>query len=118
MNMKSRATMALACVLTCSVAIPFDSLAQNPSPPQRAGEISRIIPSVNISRGAKSIAASAKTTVDWLDVVNTQPSARARVSLDDGSVLNIGSDSSVHIVKHDAAAQQTDLELSLGKVRS
>jgi hypothetical protein len=118
MNMKSRAMMALACVLACSIAIPFDSFAQNPNPPQRAGEISRIIPAVNIARGTKSISASAKTVIDWQDVVNTQPNARARVSLDDGSVLNIGSDSSMHILKHDAGAQQTDLELSLGKVRS
>jgi hypothetical protein len=118
MTMKSRATMALACVLACSIAIPVPSPAQNPSAPQRAGEISRIIPSVNIARGTKSISASAKTVVDWLDVVNTQASARARVSLDDGSVLNVGSDSSIHIIKHDAGAQQTDLELSLGKVRS
>lgn len=118
MNMKFRGRMALACVLACSVVIPFDLLAQNPSAPERAGEISRIIPAVNIARGAKSITASAKTIVDWLDFVNTKPSARARVSLDDGSVLNIGSDSSVHIVKHDAGAQQTDLEVSLGKVRS
>jgi len=118
MNRKSPSLVALACILAYSLAIPFDGLAQSPSASQRAGEISRIIPAVNITRGTKSIAGLAKTIVDWLDVVNTQPNARARVSLDDGSVLNIGSDSSVHILKHDAGAQQTDLELSLGKVRS
>jgi hypothetical protein len=118
MNTKSPGIVALACLLAGSLAIPFDLLAQSPSASQRAGEVSRIIPAVNIARGSKSIAAFAKTVVEWLDIVNTQPNARARVSLDDGSVLNIGSDSSVHIVKHDAAAQQTDLELTLGKVRS
>jgi ferric-dicitrate binding protein FerR (iron transport regulator) len=118
MNRKSPGIMALACVLASSIAIPFDLPAQSPPAPQRAGEVSRVIPAVNIARGAKSIVASARTIIDWLDVVNTQPSARARVALDDGSVLNIGSDSSVHIIKHDAGAQQTDLELSLGKVRS
>jgi hypothetical protein len=118
MNTKSPGIAALACVLAVSIAIPFDLFAQSPSAAVRAGEVSRVIPAVNIARGSKSITAVAKTIVDWLDVVNTQPSARARVSLDDGSVLNIGSDSSVHIVKHDAGAQQTDLELSLGKVRS
>jgi hypothetical protein len=118
MNMKSPAKVALACVLAGSMAIPFDALAQNLSAPQRAGEVSRVIPAVNITRGSKSITASSKTVVDWQDVVNTQPNARARVALDDGSVLNIGSDSSLHVVEHNAAAQQTDLELSLGKVRS
>ena len=56
--------------------------------------------------------------VDWDDFVNTQASARARVALDDGSVLNVGSDSLVHVIKHDAGAQQTDLEVDFGKVRS
>jgi len=118
MKTKSHGIVVLACVLACSIAIPFDLLAQSSTAPQRAGEVSRVIPAVNITRGAKSIAAAAKTIVNWLDIVNTQPNARARVALDDGSVLNIGSDSSVHITKHDPGAQQTELELSLGKVRS
>jgi len=118
MKTKSPAFLALACALACSISIPCDLLAEPQTAGQRAGEVSRVIPAVNIARGAKSLSASAKTVVDWQDVVNTQANARARVSLDDGSVLNIGSDSSVHIVKHDAGAQQTDLEVSLGKVRS
>jgi hypothetical protein len=118
MNTKHPGILTLACVVACNIAIPFDLLAEPQTGAQRAGEVSRVIPAVNIARGSKSINAAAKTVVDWQDVVNTQASARARVSLDDGSVLNIGSDSSVHIVKHDAGAQQTDLEVSLGKVRS
>jgi FecR-like protein len=35
-----------------------------------------------------------------------------------GSVLNVGSNSSMHVVKHDAGAQQTELELTYGKLRS
>src|SRR5262249_61747328 len=88
------------------------------TPGQRAGEVSRVIPTVSIARGTKTISASAKTVVDWLDVVNTQASARARIALDDGSVLNVGSDSSIKVVKHDGAAQQTELELTYGKLRS
>ncbi len=118
MNMKSPAILALACVLAFSIVIPFDVLAEPQTTGQRAGEVSRVIPAVNIARGSKSINASAKTVVDWQDVVNTLANARARLSLDDGSVLNVGSDSALHIVKHDAGAQQTDLELSLGKMRS
>jgi hypothetical protein len=85
---------------------------------QRAGEVSRVIPAVSLVRGAKSMTASAKTAVDWQDVLSTQANGRARVSLDDGSVLNVGSDSSVKVVKHDAGAQQTDLEVTVGKIRS
>src|SRR5258708_10924483 len=76
------------------------------------------MPAVRIARGGKTISASPKTVVDWLDVVNTQASARARIALDDGSVLNVGSDSSIKVVKHDGGAQQTELELTYGKLRS
>jgi len=118
MNKKSPYPVALACLLTCALAIPFDALALPDATGQRAGEVSRVIPAVNIMRGAKSMNASAKTPVDWQDVLNTQANGRARVSLDDGSVLNVGSDSSVKVVKHDAGAQQTDLEVTVGKIRS
>jgi len=118
MKTKSPFLVALVCLLSYAMAIPVDLWAAPAPADQRAGEISRVIPAVSIARGAKSIAASAKTIVDWQDVVNTQANARARVSLDDGSVLNVGSDSSVHVIKHDAGAQQTDLEVSFGKMRS
>ena len=118
MNNKAPIALALSCVLALAIAIPTDVLAEPQTAGQRAGEVSRVIPGVNIARGAKSLNASAKTVVDWQDVVNTQANARARVALDDGSVLNVGSDSSIHITKHDAGAQQTDLEISLGKMRS
>jgi hypothetical protein len=118
MKTKSFCIPALACVLAFSIALPFDLLAEPQTGTQRAGEVSRVIPAVNIARGPKSIIAAAKTIVDWQDVVNTEANARARIALDDGSVLNVGSGSSLHIVKQDAGAQQTDLELSLGKMRS
>src|SRR6266849_4586293 len=118
MNRKSPYPVALVCLLTCVLAIPFDALALPDTSGQRAGEVSRVIPAVSLVRGAKSMNASAKTPVDWQDVLNTQANARARVALDDGSVLNVGSDSSVKVTKHDAGAQQTDLEVSFGKMRT
>ena len=39
------------------------------------------------------------------------------MSLDDGSILNLGSSSSLRVAKHDAGAQQTELALGLGKIR-
>ncbi len=118
MMTRSRYGMALACLAACSLAIPAPMLATPQPGDQRAGEVSRVIPAVNIARGTKTIKAEAKTVVDWQDSVNTQANARARVALDDGSVLNVGSDSSVKVAKHDAGAQQTDLELGFGKMRS
>jgi len=118
MNRKSPYPVVLVCLLSCALAIPFDAFARPDATGQRAGEVSRVIPAVSLARGAKSMTASAKTAVDWQDVLSTQANGRARVSLDDGSVLNVGSDSSVKVVKHDAGAQQTDLEVTVGKIRS
>ena len=100
------------------LAVPADLLALPQAAGQRAGQVDRLIPAVAIARGSQSIKASAKTAVFWQDFVNTQAGARARIALDDGSVLNVGSESSLHIVKHDGGAQQTDLELAYGKLRS
>jgi len=56
--------------------------------------------------------------VDWGDVVKTNEGGRARVSLDDGSLLNVGSSSSLAVTQHDSAAQQTQIELTYGRMRS
>src|SRR5277367_4929617 len=99
------------------------SPARGESPQQtggepRAGEISRIIPQVTIGRGGQTLDATSNFIVDWQDQINTLPNARVRIGLDDGSVLNVGSGSLLRVVKHDAAAQQTDLELTYGKLRT
>jgi hypothetical protein len=118
MNRKSPCALALACLLALSIAVPCDVYAEPQTGSERAGEVSRLIPAVSIARGSKSMIAAVKTIVDWQDLVSTQANGRARIGLDDGSVLNLGSDSSLRIVQHNAGAQQTDLEIGLGKMRS
>lgn len=118
MNMKSPLAVSLATLLSLSTVTPAEVNAEPQGAGQRAGQVDRVIPAVSIARGSKNIAASAKTVVDWEDLINTQANARARVALDDGSVLNVGSDSSLKVVKHDAGAQQTELELAYGKLRT
>ncbi|HEY6128427.1 MAG TPA: FecR family protein [Candidatus Acidoferrum sp.] len=115
---KSPRACVLAIFASAMLCVPGELTAAPDTAGQRAGEVSRIIPAVSIARGAKTISASARTVVDWQDVVNTQASARARVALDDGSILNVGSESSIKVVKHDGGAQQTELELTYGKIRS
>jgi ferric-dicitrate binding protein FerR (iron transport regulator) len=118
MKKKSPYALGLALFLSLLIAIPADVSAAPQAAGQRAGEVSRVIPAVSIARSGKTITASAKTAVDWQDLVNTQVNARARIALDDGSVLNVGSESSMKVVKHDAGAQQTELELTYGKLRT
>jgi hypothetical protein len=118
MKTKSRCTIGLVLFLSFLLVVPADTWAAPQTSGQRAGEISRLIPAVSITRGAKSITASPKSAVNWQDLVNTQVNARARIALEDGSVLNVGSESSMKIVKHDAGAQQTELELTYGKLRT
>ena len=118
MKTKSPYALGLAVLLSFLLTIPADIWAAPQATGQRAGEVSRVIPAVSIARGAKSITASPKSVVDWQDLVNTQANARARIALDDGSVLNVGSESSMKVVKHDAGAQQTELELTYGKLRT
>jgi FecR protein len=118
MKTKSPYAFGLALLATLAIALPNEIFAEPQAGGQRAGEVSRVIPAVNIARGGKTITASPKTAVDWLDVLNTQANARARLALDDGSVLNVGADSSLKVVKQDGGAQQTELELAYGKLRS
>jgi ferric-dicitrate binding protein FerR (iron transport regulator) len=118
MKKNSPYALGLALSLSFLIAIPADISAAPQAAGQRAGEVSRVIPAVSIARSGKTITAAAKTAVDWQDLVNTQVNARARIALDDGSVLNVGSESSMKVVKHDAGAQQTELELTYGKLRT
>jgi hypothetical protein len=118
MTKKSPCALGLAGLVSLALAIPADVFGLPQVSGQRAGEISRVIPAANIERGTKKITASTKSAVNWQDLVNTQVNGRARVSLDDGSVLNVGSESTMKVVKHDSGAQQTQLELTYGKLRS
>jgi len=118
MKRESSHVLILAILLSLLIAIPADIYAAPQAAGQRAGEVSRLIPAVSIARGSKTINASAKSVVEWQDLLNTKADARARIALDDGSVLNVGSDSSIKIVKHDAGAQQTELEMAYGKLRT
>jgi hypothetical protein len=103
-------------ILTCvALAIPSGVSAQAG---QQAGKISVVIPSAYLVRASQQLAAAPQSLVMWGDVINTGHLSRVRVSLTDGSILNVGSDSNLTVAKHDAASQQTDLDLNFGRVRA
>lgn len=115
MGARNSIVTALVILLTVCLVIPPDVAAQGG---QRAGQVSGIVPAVNLERGTLQMTALTGMPVLWNDIVNTGHLARARVTLDDGSVLNVGSDSNLRVVSHDASTQQTELELNYGRVKS
>jgi hypothetical protein len=110
-------TALLICVL---LAIPADIAAQagQATQAQHAGKLTAVLPVVNVIRGPQQTPASTAEAIYWGDVINTGHLARARVALDDGSVLSVGSDSNLTVTKHDGGAQQTELDLNYGRVRA
>ncbi|HEV8385857.1 MAG TPA: FecR family protein [Candidatus Acidoferrales bacterium] len=54
----------------------------------------------------------------WDDTLRTEQGGRIRMGLLDGSILNVGSQSSLHIEQHDPKAQRTTLQLAYGRMRA
>lgn len=81
---------------------------------QTAGQISALIPSAS----RNSLPAKVKDDLSWNDLLKTEQKGRLRAGLTDGSILSLGSNSELRVVQHDAASQQTSLEMNFGKVRS
>jgi FecR-like protein len=82
-----------------------------------AGQISRMVPEVQINRSSLRLAAAALAPVFWNDELESGPTGRAHMTLNDGSLLNLGSSSSLRILQHDAQSQQTVLDLAVGRMR-
>jgi hypothetical protein len=117
MNARHPFISSIALALSILLTLPVNALAQGQSA-EAAGKITAVLPVVNVVRGPQQVPAAMNAQVFWGDTVNTGHLARARVSLTDGSILSVGSDSNLTIVKHDASGQQTDLDLNYGKVRA
>lgn len=82
-----------------------------------AGQILRLTPQVQIDRASQVLVAEVSNRIYWNDGLRSGPTGRAHVSLNDGSQLNLGSDSSLRILQHDAQSQQTSLDLLVGRMR-
>jgi|HubBroStandDraft_6_1064221.scaffolds.fasta_scaffold22884_3 hypothetical protein len=110
MNLLKRLLVGPLCLLLCA----SPALAGPQANAQHAGQISAMIPAAT----RNSQPAKVKEDLQWNDLLKTTHSGRLRAGLDDGSMLSLGSDSELRIVQHDAASQQTSLEMNFGKVRS
>lgn len=107
-------SMALVLLLVSSPGEMLWAQAQA----QRAGEVTARIPIGRIERVTGTQPAAVGTVVLWQDWVRTELRGRVRVTLDDGSILNVGSESQLQVVQHDATTQQTDLTLVVGRMRA
>jgi len=89
-------------------------LGEPQSAAEQAGQIGALIPAA--TRNTQT--AKVNEELDWNDLLKTAHNGRLRANLMDGSILSLGSDSELRIVQHDAASQQTSLEMNFGKMRS
>jgi hypothetical protein len=82
-----------------------------------AGKVTSLVPQVQIDRASVRSIANVSNEVEWNDDLLSGPTGRARIALKDGSLLSLGSNSQMRVLQHDAKAQQTTLELTVGRMR-
>jgi len=113
--MRKASTQAIAVLLSASFLFyPVTPVAAQANP---AGQVTARIPQANVERPGQKLVAEAGIPVLWDDLVTTEPGGRVRVTLQDASILNVGSESSLRVVQHNATTGQTDLTLTYGKMR-
>src|SRR4051812_40167113 len=86
---------------------------------QKAGKISRFVAPAFVDQpGSRpglslvSLKAVNDADVRWGDILRTADGGRMRVTLNDNSILSLGSKSSMKVVKHDEVRQQSQFELN------
>ncbi|MFZ0963018.1 MAG: FecR family protein [Terriglobia bacterium] len=110
-----------AAIPAWSAAVPSQETAGGaPAPAGQAGTIMNAIPEEVLQRQGQGaeIALNLSDGVNQGDVVRTSSSGRVRIGLVDGSFLNLGSRSTLSILKQDAQTQQTLVELIQGYLRA
>lgn len=96
-----------------------------PAPPPpgprvgKAGETTDVIPKAYRGQSEAAGRELAKATpVYWQDLVWTEKAARARLTIVDGSILNLGPDTHLQILPREATSNQSALVLKFGKIRA
>lgn len=85
---------------------------------QTAGKVGRLLPAGFVTHENTTAEAKVADPVAWNDFLRTNEQGRMRVDLEDGSLLTVGAKSELRVVKHDAASQQSSIDLLYGKVRA
>ena len=93
---------------------PLPGFCQAGGSGQTAGNVTALDQAATRNGGGLNV----RDQVQWNDQLQTNNSGRLRLNLLDGSILSLGSNSQMRVVQHNAAAQQTTLELLFGRLRS
>lgn len=113
--MHKASTQVIAVVV--SVSFLFYPVTPVAAQAPQAGQVTARIPQAEIARPGQVVVANTGIPVLWDDLVETKPGGRVRITLQDGGILNVGSESSLRVVKHDATAGETSLVLTYGRMR-
>ncbi len=106
--------MTIALLLVSAMPV-WAKPVPSPSPnvPAKAGNITALLPVVRLVRGSGKTAVTTDAKkgdeLVWNDLVKTEKGGRARITLSDQSILSLGSQAELRIVKHDPRAQQTTI---------
>jgi hypothetical protein len=85
-----------------------------PTDSQTAGEVKALVP--DAWRNAHPV--KVKDGLEWNDLLQTSAQGRLRAGLTDGSILSLGSNGALKVIRHDAISQQTSIEMNYGKLRN
>jgi len=85
----------------------------------RAATISYVVPEGVVRRQGEGAEMALKVNdgIDWRDVVRTSQNGRLRLALADGSILNVGSGSTLKILRDDQDPKQIQVQLNSGAAR-
>jgi ferric-dicitrate binding protein FerR (iron transport regulator) len=99
---------------------PQERPATEPAAVEPAAIIREIIPEEVVQRRGESgaLPLQLRDNINVEDTVRTLKNGKVRLELPDGSFLNLGARSVMRIVHQDAAAQHTQVELTLGEMRA
>ncbi len=107
--------------MLCWLLLSLFSLALLPLPAQTSpvGKVERLIPRADLTRAAKTTRLSQNDPVAENDRIRTAAGGRTRITLNDGSILNVGSASQLVVRTNPGATRQAStVELRYGRVRA
>jgi len=84
---------------------------------QKAGAVDAVKAQAIIQRSTTQLAAEKGTSVSWDDLLHTDIRGRLRVELLDQSLISLGPDSQVRVIRQAPSSEQSALELAYGKLR-